>query len=145
MSIDCHFSPTALAGLVVSISGEHMGDFIKKIYSVFLRQNWNWLEQYAAVQSRPMLIGILLFVGYIIILAVFNLPTSGEITAIVLGISLVLFSVSGILWLREDQFPHYITGIFRGSRRFQKFQALFWVVFWGGMGLALILSTLMGW
>ena len=121
-----------------------MGNFLKKIYNIFLRQNGWWLDQFEAAPSRPLIAGFLLFICYITTVALFNV-TPTKISGIVLGITLMLISFSGVLWIREGRFPYYITGIFRGSYKFQKLQAIFWVIFWGGMGLLLITATLLGW
>jgi len=120
-----------------------MINFFKKVYSIFLRQNSWWLEQFEAPPSHPLLFGFTLSIGYFIVIALFNLTPTIEITGIILGVSSILISLSGILSIREKNFPFYITGIFRGSHRYQKTQAIIWSVFWGGMGLLIIFSTFM--
>jgi membrane-bound ClpP family serine protease len=106
-----------------------MIDFLKKIYSIFLRQNGWWLEQFQESPSRPMLAGFILLIGYMIFIRIFNLSVSATFSSIVLGISLILISISGALWMREDRFPLYITGLFVRSHKFQKLQAILWVLF----------------
>jgi len=118
-----------------------MVNFFKKIYNIFLQQNGWWLEQFQSKQSQPMLLGLSLFFGYIIILSIFSLTPPTAITGFVMGISFILFSVTGILWIRDDKFPLYIIGIFKVSSHYQRVQAIFWVIFWGIMGLAIIIAS----
>jgi len=118
-----------------------MIDFLKKVYSIFLKQNGWWLEQFEGVPSRPLLAGFFLSICYIIVIVLFKLTPSKKVSGLVLGISSICVSVSGILWIREGRYPFYITGIFQGSSLYQKIQAIVWVVFWGGMGIFLIISS----
>ena len=121
-----------------------MIDFFKKLYSIFLGQNWVWLEQYHAPESRPMLFGFALFICYLITILIFKLTPPTLITGFILGISFIFFSLTGILWIREDKFPFYITGLFKGSIRFQRVQAYIWVIIWGIMGFLSIVASFMG-
>ncbi|MFT3892711.1 MAG: hypothetical protein QM730_13855 [Anaerolineales bacterium] len=116
-----------------------MIDFFKKTYNIFIQQNWGWLDQYAAHQSRPMLFGFALFVSYLIILFTFNLTPPTLITGFILGTSFILVSLTGVLWIREDEFPFYITGLFKGSIRFQRVKAYTWVIMWGIIGFLMII------
>lgn len=122
-----------------------MISFFKKIYSILLRQNHWWLEQFEAAPSLPLLIGFFLATCYIIVVVLFKLNTTTKVSGIVIGISSILIALSGILWIREGRFPFYITGMFQGSSLYQKIQAMFWVVFWGGMGVLLIISSVFEW
>ena len=122
-----------------------MNNFLKKIYSIFLRQNSWWLDDFIATPNRPLLAGLFLFVGYVLMITLMDITTTSTITGIVLSITLLLISVTGILWLRENRFPPYITGILRGSHQYQKIQTIFLVIFSGGLGLLLLFSTLMDW
>jgi len=120
-----------------------MLEFIKKNYNILLRQNSWWLEQFQTHQSRPMLAGFCLFIGYIIIYSLFDITPNPFITSLIVGASSILISISGILWIREGEYPYYITGVFKGSNKYQKIQAVFWVIFWSGMGLAIIITTIL--